>query len=273
MMVRSRGRALSCATAALALALSIAGCGGDPEETDAAQNSPTPSDTTSPAEPETSTSPAESETPDEESTSPQATKQPVSAARTLADLPLSAAQVPGFNEDYSWTAGSRSMREGSRPFGTCQKFALTSIGAEKVTVRRYKPAPRLSDTTSTARNLVASMPDERTAKRVYEVLKSWRGQCNEKLRGHDMSEIGKLQPVDLPAEIRPATASADWYLLTYGPAKGEPDAGYFDAQGMVRVGETISMLRMRLIGQDYNYEPGQEPMVGAVRASAVKLAG
>lgn len=272
MRVRSRGRALSSAAAALTLTLAVAGCGGESEEPDGALESPTNSTTTSPAEPTTSGSPAESPSADEESTSPGPTEQPPdSGARKLSDLTLSAGEVPGFNDEFTWQTRSQRMREGRRPFGTCQKFAMTSIGATKVTVRRYTPAPRLSDTSSTAANLVASFADEKTAKRAYEVLKSWRSQCDEELKRHDRREVGKLQSVELPAEVPAATA--DWYLLVYGPAKGDPDAGYFDAQGMVRVGKSLSMLKMRLVGQDYNYEAGQEPMVGAVRASAGKLAG
>jgi hypothetical protein len=42
---------------------------------------------------------------------------------------------------------------------------------------------------------------------------------------------------------------------------------------MARVGDHISVLTMRVAGQDYNYEPGSEPMVAAVRASVTELSG
>jgi hypothetical protein len=61
-------------------------------------------------------------------------------------------------------------------------------------------------------------------------------------------------------------------MLTYGPASGETDDdAYFDAQGLARVGKRISVLQMRLVGQDYNYPSGHEPMVQAVRTAAGKL--
>ena len=61
-----------------------------------------------------------------------------------------------------------------------------------------------------------------------------------------------------------------WYLLTY-PAKGNADDAYFDAQGMTVVGTRIAMVSMRLLGQDYNYEQGREPMVAALQHAAARL--
>ena len=53
---------------------------------------------------------------------------------------LDAADVPGFNDDYRWTEGRTRSREPQAPFGTCQRFAMTSIGATAVAVRDYLPA-------------------------------------------------------------------------------------------------------------------------------------
>jgi hypothetical protein len=36
-------------------------------------------------------------------------------------------------------------------------------------------------------------------------------------------------------------------------------------------GRRLAVLTMRLEGQDYNYDAGDEPMVHAVRAAAAKL--
>ena len=40
---------------------------------------------------------------------------------------------------------------------------------------------------------------------------------------------------------------------------------------MAVVGSRIAMVEMILAGQDYNYEPGHEPMVAAVQRAAGKL--
>ena len=40
---------------------------------------------------------------------------------------------------------------------------------------------------------------------------------------------------------------------------------------MAVVGTRIAMVEMVLAGQDYNYEPGQEPMVAAVQRATDRL--
>ncbi len=242
MPVRSGGGAVLSAVAALCLLL-VTGCGADDEADRAeAESSPTTSTATSPSSP----APSESVTPNPPTTP---------AGRLLA-----AEEVPGFNDEFTWREESTRKREGRRPFGTCHRFAMTSIGATDVAVRDYAPVRESRGTA--AANLVAEFADEETAARAYEVLRSWRGQCAEMLTEHDRRKVGGLEPA----------GAGTWYLLVYGPAEGDPDAGYFDAQGLVRVGSTISVLEMRTVGQDYNYGRGREPMVAAVEASAAKLA-
>jgi hypothetical protein len=97
------------------------------------------------------------------------------------------------------------------------------------------------------------------------VPQAWRGQCAEWLARRTRARIGALQPVAVPG------GSAGWYLLTYGPVPRDPGAQFFDAQGIVVVGSRIAMVSMVLTGQDYNYPPGREPMVAAVRRAAEKL--
>ena len=65
------------------------------------------------------------------------------------------------------------------------------------------------------------------------------------------------------------TGQARWYLLSWNPV-GE-ETGRFEAFGAVRSGTRISVLRMDNSGQDYNYPPGEEPMVGMVRAASARL--
>jgi hypothetical protein len=185
------------------------------------------------------------------------------AASGFRGMLLTADEVPGFNDRFTWREKSTRRGEGRTPFGTCQKFAMTSIGATKVVVRTFRPG--LKSPGSSASHLVARFADEMTAKRAYEVLKSWRAQCKDQLTSYDRTQVGKLQSVPVDGD-----ATGDWYLLVYGPA-GDPDSDYFDAQGMTRSGTTISLLEMRLVGQDYNYPSGKEPMVGAVQNAAARL--
>jgi len=270
MLVRRRGRLLSSSLAALALTFAVAGCGnqnGDdvtqalPAQK-AASESPEIEPVESPGDETESPEATESESPTAEDDSPVASPQ----APGIRGKLLTAEEVPGFNEEFSWTVESTRMREGQQPFGTCHKFAMTSIGAAKVAVRTYQPTAENAG--PTASHLVAEFADEMTAKRAFEVLKSWAGECDEELREHGRSEAGSLKPVPMD----PEDAIGHWYLLTYGPVPGDdPDASFIDAQGLTRVGSTISALEMRLVGQDYNYPSGEEPMVAAVRNAAVRL--
>lgn len=268
----SRRHARFAAATVAALTFTLAGCASEDPSTNQSQEQPTetpgPSDEASASDsPTASDSASPSESPPAEETA-ATSGAPDSVTGPTSDGPLlTAEEVPGFNQEFTWTTAGNRNREGRKPFGTCQKFAMTSIGATDVRVRKYEPA--LQDPTSTAANLVADFPDVKTAKRAYEVLRSWRDQCAEELSRHNRQEVGQLRSVALPGAPE---AVAHWYLLTYGPPRSEPDAGYFDAQGLVRVGSRISVLQMRTVGQDYNYRPGREPMVAAVRASAERLA-
>ena len=139
---------------------------------------------------------------------------------------------------------------------------MTSIGGGEVAVRTFTPATAAEKVT--ASQLVADFGDEMNAKRAFEVLKSWRAQCDEELRGYDRRDVGGLTTVDVP------TGVGGWYLLTYGPVEGTSEETYFDAQGITRVGSRISVLQMRLAAQDYDYPAGEEQMVAAVQRAATK---
>jgi hypothetical protein len=141
---------------------------------------------------------------------------------------------------------------------------MGSIGATSVGLRSFKP-PAAAKNTDHGGELVAEFPDATTARRAFTVLTSWRKKCADQLSGFERSEVGKLENVSVPG------GTGGWYLLTYAPVPGDPDAGFFDAQGMAVVGSRIAMVELILAGQDYNYEPGQEPMVTAVQRAAAKL--
>jgi hypothetical protein len=279
------------ALAALALAATLAGCAERGAETGAETGAGT--GTADPAEPTRAASPAappsaakspvESSSPEDApaSASEGASADPtVSASDSASADPspeesmkisatgfrgklLPSTEMPGFNEQFTWRERRTRGGEGRMPFGTCQKFAMTSIGATKVAVRTFRPGTESPG--SAASNLVAEFADEMTAKRAYEVLRSWREQCKDQLAKYTRSTVGKLQSVPVEGGV-----TGDWYLLVYGPA-GDPDSAYFDAQGMTRSGKTISMVELRLVGQDYNYPRGQEPMVDAVQKASDRI--
>ncbi len=251
--------------------LALAGCAADvePEPRRAASEETKPSSRASKSPRTTSPSPASpAATEAATEATPTAEPSPTTAAAvvntTATDRLLTAAQVPGFNEQFTWKEAGTRKNEGKNPFGTCHKYAMTSIGAMRVVVRDFEPEGPADG--ATAAHLVADFADARTARRAMEVLKSWRGQCEEELSEYDRRDVGALEPVEASG------ADAAWYLLVYGPPEGgSADEAYFDAQGLTRVGKRISVLEMRLVGQDYNYPAGKEPMVDAVRTASAEL--
>lgn len=232
----------------------LTGCGDDPSSkaepaaTSASSSPSTPSDEPSSASPSPSTSPSSSTDP---------------GGRTLSSRLLSAARLPGFNAEFRWAQGPTGPEDPSTSFGTCQRFAITSIGAEHAIVRRFRPSgPGSAGSRDRAGELVAAFPDDQTARRAFAVLSAWRRQCADRLKRFPRSKVGALQDVPVGG------GTGGWYLLTYGPVTGDPDAQFFDAQGMAVVGSRVAMVSMVLAGQDYDYPPGREPMVVALRRAA-----
>ena len=266
MAPRSTHRLVSLATAALAVTL-LTGCGTtvalDSDRADSpVAKTPAPRKTPKSPAPTTESAPSPSASASEEVVE----EQPDDSANVPATLParlLAAEEYPGPNRSFRWSEGRTTKREPAALAGTCHQFSMLSIGAMRVAHRDYLPAD--ASPGARANELVATFADAKTAWRAFEVLKSWRAECDEALAKYDRHEVGELETVSL------GDGEGHWYLLSYGPAEGETDAGYFDAQGIALVGNRIAVLRMAVIGQDYNYPAGKEPMVATVRAAAAKL--
>lgn len=270
-MLLRRARFTAASTVS-ALALLVTGCGSEEPVRSATAPSETPSSASSTPSASSSPSPeasAPGEPASSSATEPTASSSPSptppAGPTTLSDRLLTAEQMPAFNERWTWKVASTRDEEGAEPFGTCHKVPMTSIGAVGVVVRTFT-AKRYPEDPGSASQLVAEFPDGMTAKRAYAVLESWRADCEDRLRDYDRRTAHDFEPVDVPGGV------GGWYLLIYGPPEGGSlDDGYFDAQGLVRVGKLVSVLQMRGIGQDYNYTAGEEPMVGGVERAAAGL--
>jgi hypothetical protein len=189
------------------------------------------------------------------STDPTAPADPT----LVADL-LGGPQLPGLNAETHWTVAATYSNEGPEFAATCQLHPWTSIGSTAA-VRRDYTGP----SGSTASAVVASFATGKSAKRADAVWAAWARECEGTATsaGYEDPRINKV-PYSLPT---PA-GTARWWLLTYGPVEDEPDASYFEAFGLVRRGDRLAMVRMTSVGQDYNYEPGQEPVARALRREA-----
>jgi hypothetical protein len=220
--------------------------------------SPSAADSASPAQPSTT-----AEAPGDLGAAVQA---PPPGAGPKAML-LRADEIPGLNARHSWKPIATEHRERRRPVWSCQVTDFLSIGATDVWVRRFVGRPGGGDSAK-ARSAVITFVDNKSAQRAHAVLRAWHDRCEEQLdrfRRVRVDAAGTAIPVD--------GGKAEWRMAIYGPVPGQREASYFDATGYVRKGRRISLTTTVSVGQDYNYPSGREPIVGAVRASAVKLRG
>jgi len=223
--------------------------------------------------PEESSGASASESPAEPSTTAEApgdlgaaVQAPPPGAGPKAML-LRADEIPGLNARHSWKPIATEHRERRRPVWACQVTDFLSIGATDVWVRRFVGQPGGGDS-ARARSAVITFVDNKSAQRAHAVLRAWHDRCEEQLarfRRVRVDAAGTAIPV--------SGGKAEWRMAIYGPVPGQREAAYFDATGYVRKGKRISLTTMVNVGQDYNYPSGREPIVGAVRASAVKLRG
>lgn len=184
--------------------------------------------------------------------SEEPTEEPTDdAPATLADRLLPTASVPGLNATWRWEDGETGPA-GSEAFGLCAKVDLASIGATEVVERTYFPPV---DTDDNAAEQIAEFPDATTTATALKVLKSWHKRCSA-----PRVKVGPLTSVQ----------GGSWYLVT--KTSPNKDEGLFQAVGLVTSGTRIAVLTIDLIGQDYNYPAGKEPMVAMVNAAAARLA-
>jgi hypothetical protein len=252
--------ALRVAAAALGCAV-LAGCAPGTENSSGAprpQRSPVEKATSAPADPGRSASSAAATSPADPA--PSATAP--GPAATLEDRLLAGSEVPSADGAGAWADGTTSRQEPGGRFGTCQKFAMTSIGAMRVVVRAYAPSPAADDVR--AGELVAQFADPDTAARAFEVLKSWRAQCGEELADDHDPRVGALQDVSVPG------GAGGWYLLSYGPAAGQPGARWYDAQGMARVGNRIALVALAHAATGHG-APEPSAVAGLVAAAGGRL--
>jgi hypothetical protein len=172
---------------------------------------------------------------------------------------LATGEVPGFNPSWQWQDGETGPAS-IDPFGTCAKTDLAAIGASDVVERTWFPP---DDSDDNAAEQVAEFPDANTAGRAWAVLGSWRDRCAGAVSDATDVKVGGFEAVPV------ASGRARWYLLSSTPS-GE-ETSRFETFGMVQNGTRIAVLRMDHSGQDHNYPPGQDPMIGMVKGAAARL--
>ncbi|WP_156388814.1 MULTISPECIES: hypothetical protein [unclassified Nocardioides] len=253
-------RPLSRVAVGLFAALVLTSCGSEsgPDDTSGAD----PSDT---ASVEASDVPSESAPTETESSPPPSSSSASSAPSTTTEAPvtspvddlfLTADEMPGLNDITVWTdAGTKP--EGSDPFGDCAKFSLVDSGADEAWIRTFK-----ADGNQRAAQLIATFADDKSAWRVEQVLRGWHRDCAAQLNA-DVEQVNPLQAAQVSA------GKSFTYLLQFGQKDAQDH--HFNGVAVNRVGSRLSIVLIDNQGQDYNYEPGQEPAQQAARAVAEKL--
>jgi len=243
----------------------LAGCNNDPETdesagdtTSAATDAPTsgaPSqDTTTDPTEETATTPSTPPDGDPSDSKPGRAKR--------AQIP--ARQLPGFNDQWKWTKESSGPGPGQDVPSVCMKNSLTAIGG----VSEYRTSfDSPLDDNSWAVQQTVVFPDDETAKTSQSVLQAWQAKCAKQATSLGLKKV-KVTPI---SDVETVVGPGQQWLVTYRPVAGDPNASWLQAEGFVRDGDTMTYLVMTTAGQDYNYEPGNEPMAQALAVAAQRL--
>lgn len=254
------------ATLAALLSLgALAGCNDDPaNEASASDPTLTTTDgptTDGPADETTPTQPTESDTaPTTPPDGDPSDSKPARAKRAQIPAP----RLPGFNDQWKWTKSSSGPGPGQDVPSVCMKTSLTSIGG----VSEYRTdfdSPL--DENSWAVQQTVVFPDEETAKTSQSVLEAWQAKCAKQAKSLGLKKV-KVNPI---SAVTTVVGPGQQWLVTYRPVAGDPDSSWLQAEGFVRDGDTLTYLVMTTAGQDYNYEPGAEPMAQALVVAGRRL--
>lgn len=187
---------------------------------------------------------------------------------------LTADQVGEFNASWRWIIGSTQSGEGKFIDAFCQQSSLASLGASAVTRRDFIGASRKSNDTD-AGQLLATFPSPGAAAKAYQAMLRWRATCSASMhkRGFTTAKVRPLQQVATNAE------RAGWWLGIFTPVNPDlpnayTNAGWFAATGIAQDGDTVTVVWINVIGQDYSYDTGNEPMARTlVNAASVVGSG
>jgi len=260
-------RRAAAVTTALALTLLASACNDEPDDSSTG-DATDPSVSTSGAPSDGPTEPTESATVTEpaEPTStgdPGAGDSSTSRAKRAA---IKAAALPGFNAEWTWQKRSSGPGPGQDIPSVCMVSSMTAIGAVEPEWRTDYESDL--DPDSYAVVMTGVFPDELTVERSEGILASWLKGCAKQARSLGLKKVS-VTPV---RTVDTAVGPGRQRLVMYRPVAGDPDASWFQAEGYVRDGDTITYAIVTTAGQDYNYEVGAEPIDQILQVAADRLA-
>lgn len=193
--------------------------------------------------------------------------EPVDAPLSSENLPTGE-ELPGYGELTGWRTTSTAPGDGQSTVSVCQQSSLAGLGAVDVWKRDYDrtntyPPGTTPDPDAAPGHTgisIAQFDGPAAAQDAYAEVLSWIERCEGDGR--------KLTPL---GPVTAAGGSGETFLLFY-PVPGS-DLSVIDGQAVGLVGSRIVLIAQTSQGMDYNYEPGQSPIAGALGAALIRLAG
>jgi hypothetical protein len=244
MSTRPSTRVAGPLAVSLAAVLFLSGCGAEGSDND-------------PDADRTGSDPTSAPTGDKSPTPPVDSASTSPAAPALETRLLSADELPGVNETTEWDVVSTAAEDGAG-HGTCQKFSLVDIGAQSSLVRSFTATGDI-----VAVQVLGEFADAKSAWRAHQVVRTWAAECAEMLDA-EVEKVSELTAVPVPGGV------AEQQLLQYGDEDAE--AHTFAGVGITRRGSFLSIVQIDVVGQDYNYDAGEQPAARAAKAAHQELA-
>ena len=245
---------------ALAAVLSVSACAGeasDPQEAPRPEAAPV----------DTSIQPAPTGAP-----SPDAPTPPPGGAVTAANLPQ--AQDLQWSEETSWQVEETFTGGGTEQLSVCQQNSIESLGVNAIQVRTFTLG---EDGEAVA--IAMSFDGPGAAEEGYALAEEWVGDCEQVLAAQQRTDGRQHFPaaaVTLPALADGESQVTEWI---YSPPDSGGHYAEFESQGLVRSGDRMAFVIMRVQGQDnsWDLEPGGpvgdvHPMIRSLPAVADRLA-
>jgi hypothetical protein len=248
MNARSRtttGSWIATTIAALALGLTLTGCGDSP--VDAGSAEPPPASGT-PAAPSSSAKPA---------------------ADISADLLLTEDDLNEVGPGWQ-TVDTGSTDDGA--FLRCQRETLAELGATEVLVRTFE-RPAGDGPTTTAGHLIAMFPDEASLDAANSAVNDWLTTCEEHATGSsgEPGWVAGSLVVDTVHATRPDhPGSGETWGFTFDDDRTD-ESGWFDSVGHGIGTPYLTIVSYGDWGQDADYELEQLPGVVLLQKAFDKL--
>lgn len=185
-----------------------------------------------------------------------------------------------YSDGADWFTIDTFEGDGQETFQLCARSKLAGLGADSVFQRRYElrnseaGAPSVSG--DEFREVVAQFATPAEADKALQTIASWIDDCGERAAAEGTPDHRVLQTTPVDAGLDDSDAQI--IDAHYGPVPKEIDpsgeAAYIAETGLVRVGNRIAILDSHIVGQDYNFPPGETPVARMIpRAAELLLPG